>query len=198
MRYFLDTEFIDTGYSVDLISLALVAEDGREFYALNLTCNWEQASPWLWENVLIYLPPKPMEYEYGPWHRDQGWLHHREIAGRVFTFLGGEVAIRQPPPLNDVEPNFQGEKRLKPGTPKPEFWGYYSAYDWVAFCQLYGRMIDLPNDLPRHCNDLKQWCHQLGNPRLPEKPNTRHYALSDARWNQQVWEFLKAHEASRR
>src|SRR5690349_13344625 len=31
---------------------------------------------------------------------------------------------------------------------KPEFWGYYSDYDWVVFCQLFGRMIDLPKDYP--------------------------------------------------
>lgn len=44
MRYFLDTEFVDDGnvnqdglstcYGLTLLSLALVAEDGREFYAV--------------------------------------------------------------------------------------------------------------------------------------------------------------------
>ena len=182
MRYFLDTELVDTGYSIDLISLALVAEDGREFYALNVNCKWELASPWLWENVLIYLPPKPTEYEYGPLHQKQGWLRHHEIAGRVYTFLGGE----------------RDQHRLQVDGETPDFWGYYAAYDWVAFCQLYGRMIDLPSGLPRHCNDLKQWCNQLGNPSLPDKPKARHYALADARWNKQAWEFLHAHEASLR
>ncbi len=33
MKYWLDTEFIERPYSIDLISVGLVAEDGREFYA---------------------------------------------------------------------------------------------------------------------------------------------------------------------
>mgnify|MGYP007132577418 CR=1 FL=1 len=33
MRYFLDTEFQEDGETIRLISLALVADDGREFYA---------------------------------------------------------------------------------------------------------------------------------------------------------------------
>lgn len=27
--------------------------------------------------------------------------------------------------------------------------GYYADYDWVAFCQLFDRMIDLPKDFPK-------------------------------------------------
>lgn len=33
MRYFYDTEFVEDGRTIDLISIAVVAEDGREFYA---------------------------------------------------------------------------------------------------------------------------------------------------------------------
>ena len=35
MRYFYDTEFIDNGRIIDLISIGVVAEDGREFYAVS-------------------------------------------------------------------------------------------------------------------------------------------------------------------
>ena len=37
------------------------------------------------------------------------------------------------------------------GVPK-----YYADYDWVALCQLYGRMLDLPGRWPMFCRDLKQ------------------------------------------
>ena len=33
MKYWMDTEFIERPYTIDLISIGLVAEDGREFYA---------------------------------------------------------------------------------------------------------------------------------------------------------------------
>lgn len=37
-----------------------------------------------------------------------------------------------------------------------EFYAYYADYDWVVFCWLFGRMIDLPKGFPMYCRDLKQ------------------------------------------
>jgi len=37
-----------------------------------------------------------------------------------------------------------------------QFYAYYADYDWVVFCWLFGRMIDLPTGFPMYCNDLKQ------------------------------------------
>jgi hypothetical protein len=38
------------------------------------------------------------------------------------------------------------------------FCGYYSDYDWVVFCWLFGKMMDLPTSsgFPMYCYDLKQ------------------------------------------
>lgn len=73
---------------------------------------------------------------------------------------------------------------------KPEFWGYYADYDWVAFCQLFGDMTKLPPGWPMYCRDIKQWCDDLGNPKLPEQGKGEHHALADAQWNKVAWEFL--------
>ena len=35
MRYFYDTEFIDNGRHIDLISIGVVADNGTEFYAVS-------------------------------------------------------------------------------------------------------------------------------------------------------------------
>lgn len=72
----------------------------------------------------------------------------------------------------------------------PEIWAYYADYDWVALCQLYGRMIDLPKGWPMYCRDLKQLCDMLGNPKLPKQNVGEHDALSDAMWNKAVWDWL--------
>lgn len=37
-----------------------------------------------------------------------------------------------------------------------EFYAYYADYDWVAFCWLFGKMMDLPKGFPMYCIDLKQ------------------------------------------
>ena len=46
MKYWIDTEFIVRPYTVDLISIGLVAEDGREFYAESSEVDWTKASRW--------------------------------------------------------------------------------------------------------------------------------------------------------
>src|ERR1700761_5926445 len=46
MKYWLDTEFIENPCFIDLISIGLVAEDGREFYAESSEVDWTKASQW--------------------------------------------------------------------------------------------------------------------------------------------------------
>jgi len=73
---------------------------------------------------------------------------------------------------------------------KPEFWGYYSSYDWVVFAQMFGTMINLPKGWPMYCRDIKQLADSLGNPKLPPQTSTEHNALNDAQWNKTAHEFL--------
>ena len=70
------------------------------------------------------------------------------------------------------------------------FWGYFPAYDWVAFCWLFGGMNDLPFAFPQLCLDIKQWAIELGDPELPRQVGARHHALADARWTKDAWAFL--------
>ena len=61
MKYFLDTEFIESGPQapIQLISIGLATEAGTDFYAENLDFNAADANPWVRENVLPHLfPPK--------------------------------------------------------------------------------------------------------------------------------------------
>ncbi len=81
--------------------------------------------------------------------------------------------------------NFIGDDR------KPEFWAYFADYDWVVFCQIFGRMIQLPEHFPQYCLDIKQVCHDFGNPRLPKQKTSEHNALNDAIWNKEALEFLR-------
>lgn len=57
MRYFLDTEFIEAGRRnpVTLISIGIVAEDGRSFYAVSSEFNPDDANDWVKANVLPHL-----------------------------------------------------------------------------------------------------------------------------------------------
>ena len=56
MRYFYDCEFIEDGTTIDLVSVGVVAEDGREFYAVSTEFDSSTAGPWVRRNVLPKLP----------------------------------------------------------------------------------------------------------------------------------------------
>lgn len=82
-------------------------------------------------------------------------------------------------------------KFLKPTKQNPiELWGYYSAYDHVALCWLFGSMIDLPPGMPMYTKDIKQLADSLGNPQLPPQTTNKHNALQDAHWNKKAWQYL--------
>lgn len=149
MRFWIDTEFIEDGRTIDLLSIGVAAEDGRTYYAEPAEADRSRADSWVESNVIPHL--------CGPVKA------RHEIASDLIEFFGGA----------------------------PEIWGYYADYDWVALCQLYGRMIDLPEGWPMFCRDVKQMCVDLGNPKLPEQTSTEHHALADAVWTKQAWDFLR-------
>jgi hypothetical protein len=51
LKYWFDTEFIAHPWTLDLISIGMVAEDGREFYAESSEVDWSKASRWTLANV---------------------------------------------------------------------------------------------------------------------------------------------------
>jgi hypothetical protein len=55
------------------------------------------------------------------------------------------------------------------GDEHPVFWGYFSAYDWIAFNWLFGSTDELPFHYPQLCLDIKQWAIELGDPELPHQ-----------------------------
>lgn len=165
MRIFYDTEFIEDGKTIDLISIGMVAENGDEYYAISREFDSTKASEWVCENVLSHLPLrwKVISPDVTEECADYKW--RTEIRDEVQAFV------------------------LAHG-PKVEMWGYYADYDHVVLCQLFGTMMDLPRGFPMYTRDIKQLCVSLGDPKLPEQGKGEHHALLDARWNQIAYEFL--------
>ena len=56
MDYFYDTEFIEDGRTIDLVSIGIVASDGREYYAVSTDADLSRANPWVKKHVLPHLP----------------------------------------------------------------------------------------------------------------------------------------------
>lgn len=191
-RVYYDTEFLEDGATIELISIGLVADDGREYYAVNRDFRWQRIASRRW---------------YAPWHWDvhQQWLLDNvvpslpKIHGDRRNHVGnGPLALLdlQHP---DVKPKAQIAREVRdfllgdPASdqlPHLELWADYGAYDHVALCQLWGRMIDLPEGVPMWTHDLQQvieaasraaYLDELGQSPMPEQPDGLHNALADAR-----------------
>jgi hypothetical protein len=240
MKFFLDTEFIEgakqrrfLGFNVgapvptiDLISIGLVAEDGREFYALNAECElgYAWANEWVRQNVLLPIWHKnvstALKYsQFMPFSlstmkhifKEKGrtkqqltselyefvfplqWL--ADELNKVLTMPGCDVSggLVRGPGVGEYYDRGEAITWLKGLSAEitPEFWAYYADYDWVVFCQLFGRMLDLPKGFPMFCHDLKQELSRLGitseqKQALCPDPEGEHDALVDARWDKQL------------
>ncbi|MEU1141817.1 hypothetical protein ABZ392_33915 [Streptomyces sp. NPDC005885] len=179
MRIFYDTEFIDDGTTIDLISIGMVREDGRELYAVSSEFNQTalRQSPWLMENVWPSLPTR----KNLPGYRgiDRIDLDHPDVRPRAqIARLVADFIL---------------------STPDPDLWAYYSAYDHVALAQLWGPMINMPRGIPMQSDDLVTEAKRLGLRPIdfPEQPDGRHNALADARHNLVRARFLDTIAAKR-
>ena len=150
MKYWIDTEFVAHPFVLDLVSIGVVAEDGREFYAESSEVDWARASPW----TLAHVRPQ----------LDGGAMSREEISYGLRGFTDHDE--------------------------HPVFWGYFPAFDWVAFVGLFGGLEEMPFHYPQLCLDIKQWAIEIGDPELPAQASSPHHALNDARWTREAWDFL--------
>lgn len=207
MKFFLDTEFIEgfkkplfekKRHFIDLISIGIVCEDGREYYAISNEFNPKDADEWVKSNVISKLEDKTVMRTglITPTMRMSGyiWKTNEQIKRDLLTFFGCW--------------GYHDFYRAPEGI---EVYGYYADYDWVLFCSLFGRMIDLPKGFPMYCNDLKQMLDSktdaTGHFRYDNATMTlgalkdydaypkqidEHNALSDAKWNYELYKFLQS------
>ena len=171
MKIYVDSEFIDDGKTVDLISLAMVAEDGRELYLQSVEFNEQNASPWVQDNVIDHLVMCPCCGHQV--NHENGKCRHKHCPWRTRIQIAHEVAMF-------CDPEKYG---------KPEFIGWCSGYDWVALCQLYGTMMDIPAGWPHYIKDLQFVLDVQGitDDMLPQQETGLHNALADAKHIQLLW-----------
>lgn len=233
MKYYLDTEFIENFkkpikwlptigsfnkpyHFIDLISIGIKAEDGREYYAVCNEFNPNDADEWVKENVIkpIYDEDEQIHYDRAK-HIPGLCYEYREYTAKRFKslfkrkgkskseirrdivfFMGGDI--------DDIASCFYVPKDI-------EIYAYYADYDWVVFCGMFGRMINLPSGMPMYCKDLKQILDEyadryddhftgaesqqaklswIKNKDTFPKQENEHNALDDAKWNKKLHEFL--------
>lgn len=77
MRFFYDCEFIEDGQTIELISIGVVGEDGREFYAVSTEFDPSRAIDWVRRHVLDKLPSPA----------DKAWRTRNQIRDELLAFL---------------------------------------------------------------------------------------------------------------
>ncbi|PRX98158.1 hypothetical protein [Allonocardiopsis opalescens] len=172
-RVYYDTEFIEDGRTVELISIGMVREDGAEYYAVARDAPWERVreDAWLMAHVVPSLP------------RAEGGGSGREPGEWPGIDLG-DPCVK---PKSLIAEEVAG---FVLGVERPELWAWYGPYDYVVTARLFGSFQDRPPGWPMFAFDLKQEAVRLGDPRLPEQETGLHNALADARHNKVVGEFL--------
>lgn len=205
MKYFLDTEFIERFHKplfgkprhvIDLISIGIVADDGRTYSAISNEYRYKDASPWVQENVIRPLYRQTVK----------GDAKNTFSARNFHYYYGKSNAQIAQEIIQFCNPNNVHDHT---GVPRHEFYGYYCDYDWVLLCSLFGTMMSLPNGWPMYCRDLKQSLDEftmklmkpgelldLAVARVRQWENFpqnagEHDALSDAKWNLHLYEFLR-------
>lgn len=187
--YCYDTEFLEDGKTIELISIGIVCEDGREYYAVNSDADWKRIreDDWLMDNVVRHLPTHAT-----------GQVEKRTYFGsRGYSWGGILMSDSRVKPkwviANEVRDfMLKGADLSGPSIYLPELWAYYAAYDHVVLAQLWGKMIRLPKGMPMYTHDLKQEIDRLGvvDDALPQQSN-EHDALADAHWNLSVLQALR-------
>ncbi len=218
MKYFLDTEFIEgfkkpffgkKRHFIDLIQIGIVAEDGTQFRMLSSEYNYNDANEWVKENVILKLYTS---YVHGDNRNRYSVSNFHKYYGKSNEEIKKELLLY----FDCWRDSFSWRRMYDEPV---EVYAYYADYDWVLFCSLFGRMIDLPKGFPMYCIDLKQttdekvnrltnndffthfhvtewltFAQKLDliknkNPKYPKQEN-EHDALADAKWNYELYKFL--------
>lgn len=184
-RVYYDFEFLETGSALHPISIGMVADDGREYYAIvrdHDTITAASWHDWLFDNV---IPSLPVRYPVGRNNRGV-WMWDDDHPDR-------DHVKRKPQIADEVRAFLQA-------TPDLELFAWYAAFDHVSLAWLWGPMSDMPGGIPYWTNDLRQEVQRLGltDSDLPAQPDGVHNALADARHNKVRHDWLINYEKENR
>lgn len=135
MKIFFDTEFTGLHKNTSLISLGLVDEDGRAFYAEFKDYDKSQINDWLSDNVIKHL-----KYKGTDSISSAGWVKKENC----MTVYGNKEFVA---------------KHLKVWLSKYKKVQLVSDvchYDMVLFIDLFGTAFDLPSNVSPSCHDINQ------------------------------------------
>jgi hypothetical protein len=125
MKIFFDTEFTGLHKNTSLISIGLIAEDGKTFYAENAEYDKSQVNDWIKEYVI----------DNTSYLKDTDNMETASTSLNCFYHVEGIKGIKAD--LTDWLLQFD----------TVEIWSDCLAYDWVLFCDIFGSAFDIPSNV---------------------------------------------------
>lgn len=130
MKIFFDTEFTGLHQNTTLVSIGLIAEDNRTFYAELTDYNKEQCDDWINENVISTLLLSDTE------KRKSVYIPNYHVGTKDDVSKALENWLSQ---FNTVE-----------------LVSDVCHYDMVLFIDLFGGAFDIPKNVSPCCHDINQ------------------------------------------
>lgn len=122
MKVFFDTEFTGLRKETTLISIGLIAEDGRSFYAEFNDYDFHQLDDWLQENVIKNL----------------------QFTGVYQTLIKTEKSIEYKSSKENIKLKlidwFNQFDQV-------EMWSDCLSFDWVLFCDIFDHAFNIPKNI---------------------------------------------------
>jgi hypothetical protein len=182
-KVFWDMEFTGLHKLSTPISIGLVAEDGREFYAEFTDYDEMQINQWLFDNVMSHLVLQDYDFvkDYKP---DEKLV---KVKGDTELIAQTLEAWLEPYKEDGIE-----------------MWGDCLAWDWVLFVSIFGSAFDIPKHifyLPMDLSTALKLCRQDPDTdrvlfvyetedKIPASDIGTHNALYDARIMMEVYKKI--------
>lgn len=185
MKIFMDTEFTGLHKNTTLISIGLISEDGRKFYAEFNDYDKSQIDGWIKENVLPYLIVTKAEYYQ---------KRNKEMFVPPYFTYGSKKFIAKK--LQEWLESFGEDIQLVSDV---------CHYDMMLFCDIYGHAFNIPKCVNPVCHDINQDIAEHYNisekeafdmsreeiANMDEKKVEKHNALYDAIIIKKIYEKIK-------
>lgn len=187
MKIFFDTEFTGLHKDTRLISIGLVDENGRTFYAETLSYREEDCNDWIKENVIANL-------KYN--HVNDNWIDKSDkdnIVCKGYTYF-----LRQA--LEDWLSVYDEVQLVSD----------VCHYDMVLFIDIWGSAFDIPKQINAACHDINQDIAEFYNISEANAFDTsreqiveiymepvegdKHNSLYDAKVIKEIYNLIKSNE----
>lgn len=125
MKIFFDTEFTGLHKNTSLISIGLISENGKTFYAELYDYDKTQVNTWIQENVLVntsYLKDS----------------NNMDIASKSYD------CVYMPTTMEYLKEDLSAWLSQFDTV---ELWSDCLAYDWVLFCDIFGDAFSIPSNI---------------------------------------------------